>query len=190
MEALTPRPVGWLHQVSPFDLVAICQGKGVGGLALHEHRAVMHVGHRSHQLRVAEPTIRYHQRGGQLQAASAQSRDALVEHALRPAQFAPAARPWPRGVAPPPCCPRPAPPGPVGPGRRTAKSTGTTRVPSPMTTSNRTPSMPWTTRLCCPLYHEPTSSKSCPYLRNTVSSHTQVHCQRLRVAALIDSIWR
>src|SRR5438128_283842 len=81
-------------------------------------------------------------------------------------------------------------PGPLGLGLRTAKSTGTTSLPSPMTTRRSTPSIPSTTRLCCPLHHVPTNSSWPPYLRNTESSSAQVHCQRLRVAALIDEVWR
>src|SRR6266567_4285450 len=81
-------------------------------------------------------------------------------------------------------------PGPVGLGRRTAKSTGTISLPSPMTTSSSTPSMPSTTRLCCPLHHVPTNSSLLLYFRKTESSSTHVHCQRLRVASLIVSMWR
>src|SRR6266446_3882287 len=81
-------------------------------------------------------------------------------------------------------------PGPVGLGRRTAKSTGTINLPSPMTTRRSTPSIPSTTRLCWPLHHVPTSSSWSPYFRNTESSRAHVHCQRLRVAALMASRWR
>src|SRR5215468_8567649 len=75
-------------------------------------------------------------------------------------------------------------PGPVELGRRMAKSTGTTSLPSPMTTTRRTPSMPESTRCSWPLHQVPTKLNCSPYFLNTESSATQVHCQRLRVAAL------
>src|SRR5262245_8312977 len=65
-----------------------------------------------------------------------------------------------------------------------AKSTGTTSLPSPMTTTRRTPSIPESTRCSWPLHQVPTSPNCSPYFLNTESSPTQVHCQRLRVAAL------
>ena len=73
-------------------------------------------------------------------------------------------------------------PGPVGSGRRMAKSTGTTSLPSPMTTTSNTPSMPESTRCSWPLHQVPTRPNCSPYFLNTESSPTQVHCQRLRVA--------
>src|SRR5207249_9773685 len=60
----------------------------------------------------------------------------------------------------------------------------------PTRRSSDLPSMPLTTRLCCPLHHRPTSSRGPPYLRNTESSITGVSCQRLRVAGLIDWVRR
>src|SRR5712691_3196239 len=81
-------------------------------------------------------------------------------------------------------------PGPTGSGRRMAKSTGTTKRPSPTTTSNKSPSMPDNTRLCWPLHHLPTNANCVPYLWNTESSQTQVHCQRLWVAGLVSCTWR
>src|SRR5262245_13770329 len=75
-------------------------------------------------------------------------------------------------------------PGPVGSGRRMAQSTGTTSLPSPRTTTSRTPSIPESTRCSCPLHQVPTSPNCSPYFLNTESSATQVHFQRLRVAAL------
>src|SRR5262247_4419108 len=81
-------------------------------------------------------------------------------------------------------------PGPVGSGRRMAKSTGTTSLPSPMTTTSRTPSIPESTRCSCPLHQVPTSPNCSPYFLNTESSPTQVHCQRLRVASLLLAAWR
>src|SRR5437764_6002439 len=75
-------------------------------------------------------------------------------------------------------------PWPVGSGRRMAKSTGTTNLPSPMTTTRRTPSIPESTRCSCPLHQVPTRPSCLPYFLNTELSPTQVHCQRLRVAAL------
>src|SRR4029450_13207848 len=71
-----------------------------------------------------------------------------------------------------------------------AKSTGTTNLPSPMTTTNRTPSMPESTRCSCPLHQVPTSPNWSPYFLNTESSATQVHCQRLRVASLLVAACR
>jgi hypothetical protein len=81
-------------------------------------------------------------------------------------------------------------PGPVGSGRRMAKSTGTTNLPSPRTTTSRTPSIPESTRCSCPLHQVPTRPNCSPYFLNTESSATQVHCQRLRVAALALAAWR
>src|SRR5215510_2643038 len=76
-------------------------------------------------------------------------------------------------------------PGPMGSGRRMVKSTGTTNLPSPTTTTSNTPSMPESTRCSCPLHQVSTNPNCSPYFLNTESSPTQVHCQRLRVAALL-----
>ena len=81
-------------------------------------------------------------------------------------------------------------PGPTGSGRRMAKSTGTIKRPSPTTTSSNSPSMPDNTRFCWPLHHRPTNANCVPYLWNTESSQTQVHCQRLWVAGLVSCTWR
>src|SRR5215468_12616289 len=66
-----------------------------------------------------------------------------------------------------------------------AKSTGTTSLPSPITTTSNTPSMPASTRCSWPLHQVPTSPNCSPYFLKTESSPTQVHCQRLRVASLL-----
>src|SRR2546422_8612839 len=71
-----------------------------------------------------------------------------------------------------------------------AKSSGMMSLPSPMTTKRRTPSMPGTVRLNCPLYHVPTSPSCLPYLRKTASSTIHRHCQRLWVEALLSWVWR
>src|SRR5215468_5241229 len=84
---------------------------------------------------------------------------------------------------------RHGPPGPCGSGRRMAKSTGTTSLPSPTTTTKRTPSIPESTRCSWPLHQVPTRPNCVPYFLNTESSPTQVHCQRLRVAALALAAW-
>src|SRR5262249_39442081 len=105
---------------------------------------------------------------GQRDTASAECCHAAIEHALHPAQFV-AAR-----------CPRA-----VGSGCRMAKSTGTTSLPSPITTTRRTPSIPESTRCSCLLHQVPTSPNCSPYFLKTESSPTHVHCQRLRVAALL-----
>src|SRR5262245_47487135 len=76
-------------------------------------------------------------------------------------------------------------PGPVGSGRRITKSTGTTNFPSPRTTMSSTPSIPESTRCSWPLHQVPTRPNCSPYFLNTESSPTQVHCQRLCVAALL-----
>src|SRR5918912_1541762 len=81
-------------------------------------------------------------------------------------------------------------PGPVGSGRRMAKSTGTTSLPSPITTTSRTPSIPESTRCSWPLHQVPTRPNRSPYFLNTESSLTQVHCQRLRVASLLRAAER
>ena len=60
----------------------------------------MGVGHMRHQLRVTAPTIGHHQWCGELQAASAQGRQGLIEHNLSPRQFRAATPPWPFGVGP------------------------------------------------------------------------------------------
>src|SRR5215470_13862028 len=80
--------------------------------------------------------------------------------------------------------------GPCGSGRRMAKSTGTTSLPSPMTTTRRTPSIPESTRCSWPLHQVPTKPNCAPYFLKTESSATQVHCQRLRVAALLLAVCR
>src|SRR5215468_8317957 len=80
-------------------------------------------------------------------------------------------------------------PGPVGSGRRMAKSTGTTNLPSPTTTTSGTPSIPESTRCSCPLHQVPTSPHCSPYFFKTELSPTQVHCQRLRVASLLVAAW-
>src|SRR5215475_641823 len=81
-------------------------------------------------------------------------------------------------------------PGPVGSGRRMAKSTGTTSLSSPMTTTRRTPSIPESTRCSWPLHQVPTRPNCSPYFLNTESSPTHVHCQRLRVASLLLAVER
>src|SRR4029453_14168289 len=81
-------------------------------------------------------------------------------------------------------------PGPVGSGRRMAKSTGTTSLPAPITTTRRIPSIPESTRCSWPLHQVPTSPNCSPYFLNTESSPTQVHCQRLRVASLLVAACR
>src|SRR5262245_47780633 len=60
-----------------------------------------------------------------------------------------------------------------------------TSLPSPITTTRSTPSMPESTRCSWPLHQVPTSPNCSPYFLNTESSPTQVHCQRLRVASLL-----
>src|SRR5712692_5439034 len=76
-------------------------------------------------------------------------------------------------------------PGPTGAGRRRATSTGTTPRPSPPPTRSTSPARPATTRWCWPLPHLPTPRTCAPYVWNTASSQTQVHCQRLWVAGLV-----
>src|SRR5499426_3005058 len=58
-------------------------------------------------------------------------------------------------------------PGPVGSGRRMAKSTGTTSLQSPTTTTSNIPSMPESTRCSCPLHQVPTRPNCAPYFLNT-----------------------
>src|SRR5258706_7329546 len=70
-----------------------------------------------------------------------------------------------------------------------AKSTGTTSVPSPMTTTRKTPSIPESTRCSWPLHQVPTRPNCSPYFLKTESSPTQVHCQRLCVASLLLAVW-
>jgi len=53
-----------------------------------------------HQLRVTEPAIGHHQRGWQVEAASAQGRQGLIEHDLSPPQFGATPPPRPCGVGP------------------------------------------------------------------------------------------
>ena len=50
--------------------------------------------------------------------------------------------------------------------------------------------MPESTRCSWPLHQVPTRPNCSPYFLNTESSATQVHCQRLRVAALALAAWR
>jgi hypothetical protein len=61
---------------------------------------MMRVGHMCHQLRVTEPTIGDHQRCGEGETASAQGRQGLIEHDLRPPQFDATPPPRPGGVGP------------------------------------------------------------------------------------------
>src|SRR5262249_54574207 len=58
--ALTPRPIGLMDQVVSFDLTTIGQDKDIGLFTLYEHRALMHIAHMVHELRVTKPTIRHH----------------------------------------------------------------------------------------------------------------------------------
>src|SRR6266568_3542719 len=60
----------------------------------------MRVSHVGHQLRVTQPTIGHHQRCGEVEAASVEGRQALIEHDLRPPELATATRSWPWGVRP------------------------------------------------------------------------------------------
>src|SRR5262249_23454782 len=52
------------------------------------------------------------------------------------------------------------------------------------------PSIPESTRCSCRLHQVPTRPNCPPYFLKTESSPTQVHCQRLRVAALALAAWR
>ncbi len=81
-------------------------------------------------------------------------------------------------------------PDPTGSGRRTGKSTGTTTVPSPITTTSSRPSIPSHTRCSWPLQPFPPTRKWGPYVLKRLSSLTQVHCHRLRVAGLLYSTCR
>jgi len=62
----------------------------------------MHVGHMRHQLRGTKPTIGHHQRCREVEAAAAEGRQALIEHALSPTELGAATPPWPFGVGPTP----------------------------------------------------------------------------------------
>src|SRR5206468_9439076 len=102
------------------------------------------------------------------QATSAECCHAPIQLDLEPVQLIPPRRPRACGVRPP-----------------NAKAHGTTSLPSPTTTTSNTPSMPESTRCSCPLHQVPTRPNCSPNFLNTESSATQVHCQRLRVAALL-----
>src|SRR6187399_2155692 len=102
----------------------------------------MGVGDMTHELGVTEPAIGHHHRWGQGHAAFGKGGQAFIEHLLVRFSLSWHLRP-----------------GPLGLGRRMAKSTGMMSLPSPMTTSKSTPSMPKTGRLNWPLYQRPTSRK-------------------------------
>jgi len=103
VEALTKGPsVLRMYQISPLDLAAICQVKGIGGFALDQEGTLMGVGHMGHQLRVTAPAIGHHQRGWQVEAAAAQGRQALSKHDLSPAELGAATPPWAVGIGPTP----------------------------------------------------------------------------------------
>src|SRR5262249_43271305 len=79
MKTLLPRPMVGLHQVRAFDLGSVYKREGIRAFALYQQGALMRVGHMAHQLRVAEPTIGYDHRGGELYPALSQRRQALIE---------------------------------------------------------------------------------------------------------------
>src|SRR2546423_8965232 len=60
----------------------------------------MRVSHVGHQLRVTAPTISHQQRCGEVETASAQGRQGLIEHALSPPQCGATPPPGPWGVGP------------------------------------------------------------------------------------------
>ena len=71
------------------------------------------------------------------------------------------------------------------------KLTGTTNLPSPMTTTSRIPTRsPRAPGVLGRSTRCPTRPNCSPYFLPTASSPTQVHCQRLRVAALALAAWR
>src|SRR5882724_911382 len=101
VEALTKGPIVLLMpQISTLYLAAILKVKGRGGFALDQEGTLMGVSHMGHQLRVTEPAIGHHQRGWQVEAASAQGRQALIKHDLRPAELGAATPPWSCGIGP------------------------------------------------------------------------------------------
>src|SRR5262245_4154951 len=100
LRALPPRPLAVLLQVMALDLPPIGQCEGVGTLPFHKERPLVGRRNMTHELRIAEPTIRDDQRRRQLHAASVKSRHAPVYHDLHPAQFVTARRPRACGVGP------------------------------------------------------------------------------------------
>src|SRR5262245_175808 len=134
-----PRPLAVLLQVVALDLPSIGQVEGIRTLPFHEEGAFVGRRDMAHELRIAKPAIGHASGGGN---ATPRRRNA----AIRPSSM--------------PCTQRSlsqqGAPGPCGSGRRMAKSTGTTSLPSPTTTTSNTPSMPESTRCSWPLHQVPT----------------------------------
>src|SRR5712692_11858948 len=97
---ITPGPIRWLKEVTSLDPPSIGQGKHRGTLALHQQETRMLTMHMPHQLRVAQPTLSYHHRSWQLQAAAFQGSQALSEHGLHPGQLVATGPPRAFGVGP------------------------------------------------------------------------------------------
>src|SRR4029453_128918 len=98
--AVPPGPIALLLQVTPLDLAPTRQLEGVGTLPFHEECPLVSRRDMAHELRIAKPAIGHPQRRGQLDAASAESRHASIQHALEPVQFVAARRPRAGGVWP------------------------------------------------------------------------------------------
>src|SRR6516165_6713483 len=116
MQTLLPGPRVGLEQVRAFDLAPVFKREGIRAFALHQQGTLMRLRDVAHQLRVAEPAISHDHRAGNVtprvaKAAKRSSSMLWVRVSLS----------WQRR------------PGPVGLGRRMAKSSGMMSLPSPMT---------------------------------------------------------
>ena len=139
--AVPPAPVGPAPQGVAFHPLAIGELEAIRGLPLHDHRSLLDGRHMGQQPRVAKQLSATTTGAGSCRhrrCRAAQVRSSITcNHVSLSRQGSP---------------------GPTGSGRRTTKSPGTTRVPSPITTSSRA-SMPSRARCSWPLYQVPTKPR-------------------------------
>ena len=123
-----------------------------------------------HELRIAKPTIRDQHWRRERHTTLPQGRHAPVEHDLQTVQFVAA---WPSSI--------------LRAGPTDGQIDGDDQFALADNHNEQHPSIPESTRCSCPLHQVPTGLNCPPYLLNTESSPTQVHCQRLRVASLLPA---
>ena len=124
-------------------------------------------GHMAHELGITKPTIRNDHRRCQRHAASAERRHTSVQHELEPVQFVAARRPRAWGGRP-----------------TNGKVDGDDQFALAQDDHEEEPVNAREDPMFLPTPPGADSPNCSPYFLNTESSPTQVHCQRLRVAAL------